>query len=218
MKSLTKFIQSEKEALRNEWPKAIAPILVFLTILFLLLFRSGDMTAKADQSIEFNLNVPNTHWVIPISKKGAGSDLNDKVAYFYAQCLKSLNRPQCLRVAGLVDHESAGTWSPTVKGDGGCSTGIAQWNNCAGSRRKAPDTFEKQVDLIIREMGGEVRKAQPRHFHLPPQQPSGSMRKELCGEGEGFREIVSLNQSPCKTKTNLPSSVSQRHQSHARGL
>lgn len=50
----------------------------------------------------------------------------------------------------LIDHESAGTWSETIKGDKGCSTGIAQWNACAG--RKAPPTYEEQVKLIGDEM------------------------------------------------------------------
>lgn len=50
----------------------------------------------------------------------------------------------------LIDHESAGTWSPNIKGDNGCSTGIAQWNACSG--RQAPATYEEQVELIGNEM------------------------------------------------------------------
>lgn len=57
-------------------------------------------------------------------------------------------------VLGLIDHESAGTWNENTSNclnpAKECSTGIAQWNQNAG--RYAPDTFEEQVELIVREM------------------------------------------------------------------
>lgn len=63
-----------------------------------------------------------------------------------------MSEEQVLWTAYLVDHESAGTWSETILGDGGCSKGIAQWNSCPGSERKAAPTFEAQVDQIGEEM------------------------------------------------------------------
>lgn len=50
----------------------------------------------------------------------------------------------------MIDHESAGTWSETVVGDNGCSTGIAQYNACAGNI--AETTFEGQLKQFSERM------------------------------------------------------------------
>lgn len=56
---------------------------------------------------------------------------------------------QRLTLLALIDHESAGTWSPTVVGDAGCSIGIGQWNWCAS--RIAADGYEAQVNQLAEE-------------------------------------------------------------------
>ena len=63
-----------------------------------------------------------------------------------------MSTEQVLWTLALIDHESAGTWSETGVGDGGCSKGIALWNSCPGSGRKAAPTYEAQVAQIGEEM------------------------------------------------------------------
>jgi hypothetical protein len=86
-------------------------------------------------------------------KENIGQDVQDKIKYLQDVCYdKGMNDMQVLWTVAMADHESAGTWSPTIKGDGGCSTGIGQWNSCPGSQRKAADTFEGQAEQLCREM------------------------------------------------------------------
>jgi len=82
-----------------------------------------------------------------------GRDLHDKIIYAQAEWRGlGMTDDQILWTLALVDHESAGTWSPTVLGDNGCSKGIGQWNSCPGSGRHAAETFELQVAQIGTEM------------------------------------------------------------------
>lgn len=86
-------------------------------------------------------------------KKGIGADVQAKIAYVdQINIGLGMTDKQRKLVLGLIDHESAGTWSETIKGDNGCSTGIGQWNACPGSRRQAPKTFNEQAQLICTEM------------------------------------------------------------------
>jgi len=86
-----------------------------------------------------------------LSKSNIGSDVQNKIHYVDQLAVNAgLDLDQRKLLLGLIDHESAGTWSETVVGDNGCSTGIGQWNACAG--RLAPETFEKQAELIVAEM------------------------------------------------------------------
>jgi uncharacterized protein YeaO (DUF488 family) len=59
---------------------------------------------------------------------------------------------------GLIDHESAGTWSPTIVNHTAkeYSTGIAQWNQYAG--RYAQEGFEAQAQQIVDEMSDKFKK------------------------------------------------------------
>ena len=57
---------------------------------------------------------------------------------------------QRLWMLAMIDHESAGSWSPTIVGDNGCSVGISQYNTCAGN---FPDpTYEGQVKQFADRM------------------------------------------------------------------
>jgi hypothetical protein len=84
-------------------------------------------------------------------KEAVGEDVQNKIAYLQGECYKvGMTQEQIHWTLALVDHESAGTWSETVKGDYGNSTGIAQWHKPSG--RIAPATFEAQATLICTEM------------------------------------------------------------------
>ncbi len=85
-----------------------------------------------------------------VSNKKVGSDVLRKMAYSHEEAIKVLTCRQTKIVEGLIDHESAGTWSETVKGDGGLAKGIAQWHVSSG--RSAAPTYEGQVKQIIKEM------------------------------------------------------------------
>ena len=87
-------------------------------------------------------------------KRDTGENIQKRIAHVYNTCRLGygMTSEQAFWVVGQVDHETAGTWSETIKGDGGCSTGLGQWNSCAGSRRKAEPTFGGQTQQICREM------------------------------------------------------------------
>lgn len=84
-------------------------------------------------------------------KANIGENIQKKIEYVNKLARQNnLTDEQIKLVLGLIDHESGGTWDETVKGDHGCSVGIAQWNKCVG--KIAPQTFEKQAELIVAEM------------------------------------------------------------------
>jgi len=86
-----------------------------------------------------------------LSKSNIGSDVQEKIHYVDSLAIQSgLDLEQRKLLLGLIDHESAGTWSETIVGDNGCSIGIAQWNNCVGNI--APNIFEEQAQKIVNEM------------------------------------------------------------------
>lgn len=114
-------------------------------------FLDGEATPQSP-----GIQVESSTSKIPVNtqvyvKKDVGEDVQTKIAYA-DQTFRAMGMTdeQVLWTLALIDHESAGTWSETVKGDAGCSTGIAQWNACVG--RKAPSTYEGQVKLIGEEM------------------------------------------------------------------
>jgi hypothetical protein len=87
-------------------------------------------------------------------KDNIGSDVQEKIRYANQELReRNLTDQQVLYTLALIDHESAGSWSETIVGDGGCSIGIAQWNKCVN--RKAPVTYEEQVQLIADEMASK---------------------------------------------------------------
>ena len=141
----------------NNWTQLTVLYAIILSALaWMILYGMEDRTL-ASQSVTFAPEIQfNTHWTIPIAKRGADSDLNAKIGYLYLKCMETLNRPQCVRVVALVDHESAGSFSPTIKGDGGNSIGIAQWHRPSG--RIAAKTFEGQVDQLIREISPRMMR------------------------------------------------------------
>ena len=84
-----------------------------------------------------------------------GADVQKKIAYVYTEAkANGFTDNQAKLLLGLIDHESIGTWDENISNCGNpekeCSIGIAQWNKNAG--RYAPETFEEQVALIIKEM------------------------------------------------------------------
>ena len=86
-------------------------------------------------------------------KLNTGEDLNAKIERAnLAWYGLGMSTEQVMWTTWLVDHESAGTWSPDVIGDNGCSKGIGQWNSCPGSDRHATDGFDAQVLQIGEEM------------------------------------------------------------------
>lgn len=92
-------------------------------------------------------------------KNKVGEDIQAKIKRLNeVMCEKGFTDDQRKWVLGLADHESGGTWSETVKGDNGCSTGIGQWNACPGSGRIAPPTFEEQVQLLTDEFKDKFSK------------------------------------------------------------
>lgn len=92
----------------------------------------------------------------PPFKIGTGEPVQSRIAQLWMLCREDrMMRRHCLRIIALVDHESAGTWDPAIRGDGGCSVGIAQWNGCVG--RRAPKDFEGQARQIIVEMHAKFR-------------------------------------------------------------
>lgn len=91
-------------------------------------------------------------------KKGEyGDDLRQKILiankYLHERGFTDEER---LWLIAMIDHESAGTWSETVVGDNGCSTGIAQFNACAGN--VAEKTFEGQLRQFSDRMEGFLAK------------------------------------------------------------
>lgn len=111
-------------------------------------FSVGVSTPQANLT-----NVKQVKTKLTYVKKGVGSDVQAKIAYVDQINIDlGLTDHQRKLVLGLIDHESAGTWSETIKGDNGCSTGIGQWNACPGSNRHAPKTFNEQAQLICKEM------------------------------------------------------------------
>lgn len=90
-------------------------------------------------------------------KDGLSEDQQEKVKKVYTLARsEGMTIEQSTIVLGLIDHESAGTWDENVKGDNGCSKGIAQWNKCVG--RVAPKTFEEQAQKIVDEMAEKFSK------------------------------------------------------------
>lgn len=88
------------------------------------------------------------------TKDKVGSDTQDKIQYIQEYCYSiGYNQDQVHWIVAMADHESAGTWSTTIKGDNGCSTGIGQWNACAGSGR-APRSliYKDQAEQLCDEM------------------------------------------------------------------
>lgn len=92
----------------------------------------------------FLQNKEATTYPIYLKKGEYGDDLKEKILYannfFYTEGFTDKQR---LWMLAMIDHESAGTWSPTVVGDNGCSIGISQYNTCAGNF--PADTYEGQV-------------------------------------------------------------------------
>jgi hypothetical protein len=87
-------------------------------------------------------------------KDRIGADVQEKILYAnQALRERGLTDQQVLYTLALIDHESVGSWSETIVGDGGCSIGIAQWNKCVGNI--APATYEEQVQLIADEMASK---------------------------------------------------------------
>jgi len=90
-------------------------------------------------------------------KKNIGADVQAKIEQLQNICYsKGMTEEQVLYTLALVDHESAGTYSTTIKGDKGCSVGIAQWNKCVG--RIAGKDFEAQSHQICDEMKAKYDK------------------------------------------------------------
>ena len=82
----------------------------------------------------------------------------DRIQYFQEKAYESgMTQSQVKWLTGMVDHESAGSWDENIKNHTAKehSVGIAQWNLYAG--RKAPSTFEAQVDLVIEELGARFK-------------------------------------------------------------
>jgi hypothetical protein len=122
--------------------------------------KSIHFVAESTQSLSIP-DVPKSEEVqiLPLEPKifikdKIGEDVQSKIRYLQESCYKiGMNQEQVRWTLALADHESAGTWSPTVKGDRGCSTGIGQWNACAGSNRKPRSLiFEDQADQLCEEM------------------------------------------------------------------
>jgi hypothetical protein len=167
----TKNIYSLSERLQKDIKKGSKTDWTLIGIIWLMLilaFVTGVGNGKAYQTedyscsigkecLEFNLEPPEpiVHWKLPHvpMKANIGADVQEKIRKLYNECVRiGMTEEQALWTLGMADHESGGTWSESVKGDGGCSTGIGQWNSCPGSRRKAAPTFDGQVDQLCSEM------------------------------------------------------------------
>jgi len=137
-----------------------------LTIVAVLGLTTNISTAFSDlrfgDSLILSLKESSPWKINPCLRKQAkvGQDFQDKVCTVYKIALAKGLTPHQIKygIIGLVDHESAGTWSPTVKGDNGCSTGLGQWNACPGSRRKAGKDFIAQAHQIVDEMADKIAK------------------------------------------------------------
>ena len=123
-------------------------------------------------------------WKIPDPcprKPRTGESVQVKICTVYRLARAyALTANEALAVVGLIDHESAGTWSPTVRGDGGCSIGIAQWNSCVG--RRAPASFEAQARLIITEMRDKFAANPLNHAICLHNSPAGRCNRDYVAK------------------------------------
>lgn len=175
MKSPIESLKSEGRKIKSDWDQGKSALGQFLMILVFAYVMSVVLPmmftlAKADQELTFQPKIDfSSHWVIPIQKTGAGPELNAVVARFSQKCIPGIMkigygwestwrraREICETLSGQIDHETVGTWSDTIKGDSGCSTGLGQWNSCPASKRKAAKGLEAQMDQLIDEMGHKI--------------------------------------------------------------
>lgn len=86
---------------------------------------------------------------------------NERASYLFKEATKKgFNDSQARYLVAQI-HRENGAWAEETRGDGGCSVGLIQWNECA--RGKIPHTaWEKQLMIFLDEIWHKYTIAQDR--------------------------------------------------------